>query len=131
MANAQKPAARATHHAVEPHVAEHGVWGYDTGAVGGFGENYDAQVARGEEPSLPEASPEEAALASAVQNALGEAHLEAADLRVVVNGAHVTLYGSVREDSEKAQLDAVARAVSGVGSLSSRLSVSGGFALTT
>lgn len=130
MANVEKNGDQSTHHAVEPHVAEHGVWGYDTGAVGGFGENYDAQAARGQEPSLPEASPEEAALASAVQKALGQAPVDAVDLRVNANGAHVTLHGSVRDDSEKTQLEALASAVPGVSSITNRLSVSGGFART-
>jgi hypothetical protein len=127
MANAHKPGLESSHRAAEPHVGEHGEWGYDTGPVGGFGENYDAQVARGLEPTLPDASPAQAELASAVQKALAQAHVDAADLRVDVNGNNVTLYGSVRDELEKTQLEALAREVPGVSFVTSRLNVANGF----
>lgn len=116
-----------TRRPTEPHVAEHGEWGYDTGPVGGFGENYDAQVARGLEPSLPNPSESEAELTSAVQKALAHAHVDAADLRVDVNGGNVALHGSVRHELEKTQLEALARSVPGVTSVVSHLRASSGF----
>jgi len=109
---------------VEPSTGEHGVWGYTNGAVGGFGESYDAQVAHGEESDEP--SPhgaEDEALEHAVRKSLAQAHVDAADLRVEVREARVTLYGTVRQDSERAQLEARARAVPGVISVTSRLGV--------
>ena len=123
MASEPKPNANE-HHSVPSHVGEHGVWGYDTGAVGGFGEGFDAQAARGSEPDLRDATPEDAELARAVQKYLGRAHVDAADLRVDVTAGKVTLYGSVRDELEKSQLEARAAAVPGVSSVSNRLGVS-------
>jgi hypothetical protein len=108
---------------LEPTTREHGEWGYTDQAVSGFGEDYDAQVAHGSESELPSASPEDDALAGAVRKNLAHAHIDAADLRIQVSAARVTLYGSVRHDFEKSQLEARARAVPGVVSVVSRLSV--------
>lgn len=119
------PAAQST--ALEPNVQEHGVWGTTSEPVGGFGESYDAQVARGSEPDLPSGAPanapEDAPLEREVRKTLGRAHVDAADLRVTVHGDHVTLYGTVREALEKTQIEARARGVPGVGSLTSHLKV--------
>jgi len=111
---------------LEPSTREHGVWGTKTDAVGGFGESYDAQVASGSEPNLvddEEEAPEDAPLGREVRKTLARAHIDAADLRVAVRGDHVTLLGSVREPLEKAQIEARARAIPGVGSVTNRLSV--------
>jgi len=111
---------------LEPSTHEHGVWGTKSEAVGGFGENYDAQVASGSEPNLPEEAeeaPEDAPLGREVRKTLARAHVDAADLRVAVRGDHVTLLGSVREPLEKAQIEARARAIPGVGTVTNRLSV--------
>ncbi len=111
---------------LEPSTREHGVWGTKSDAVGGFGESYQAQVARGSEPGLPDAAEEaaeDAPLGREVRKTLGRAHIDAADLRVAVRGGHVTLLGSVREPLEKAQIEARARAIPGVISVTNRLSV--------
>jgi hypothetical protein len=120
---------------VEPSVHEHGVDGYTDGAVGGFGEGYELQVAHGGvsdslgAPSDSELDTREGAavhsgaLAQAVQKTLARAHIDAADLRVDAVGSEVRLRGTVRHLSDKAELEARARAVSGVGSLVSELSV--------
>lgn len=114
-------------HPLQPSIKEHGVWSTSSEAVGGFGESYDAQVARGSEPDLPAGAaggaPEDALLEREVRKTLGRAHVDAADLRVLVQGDHVTLSGSVRQALEKAQIEARARAVPGVGSVTSRISV--------
>ena len=111
---------------LEPSTHEHGVWGTKSDAVGGFGENYDAQIARGAEPGLKddaEEAPEDAPLGREVRKTLARAHIDAADLRVAVRGAHVTLLGSVRDALEKAQIEARARAIPGVAEVTNRLSV--------
>lgn len=109
-----------------PSTKEHGVWGTKSDAVGGFGENYEAQVARGSEPNLAdrvEEAPEDAPLGREVRKTLARAHVDAADLRVAVRGDRVTLLGSVRNSLEKAQIEARARAVPGVAEVTNRLSV--------
>jgi osmotically-inducible protein OsmY len=111
---------------LEPSTREHGVWGTKSDAVGGFGESYEAQVARGSEPNLPdttEEAPEDAPLGREVRKTLARAHIDAADLRVAVRGNHVTLLGSVREPLEKAQIEARARAIPGVADVTNRLTV--------
>jgi osmotically-inducible protein OsmY len=111
---------------LEPSTREHGVWGTKSEAVGGFGESYEAQVARGSEPNLSddlEEAPEDAPLGREVRKTLARAHIDAADLRVAVRGNHVTLLGSVRESLEKAQIEARARAIPGVAEVTNRLSV--------
>jgi len=111
---------------LEPSTREHGVWGTKSEAVGGFGENYDAQVAHGSEPELPEdaeEAPEDAPLGREVRKTLARAHIDAADLRVAVRGNHVTLLGSVREPLEKAQIEARARAIPGVAEVTNHLTV--------
>ena len=111
---------------LEPSTREHGVWGTKSAAVGGFGESYQAQVARGAEPSLPddaEEAAEDAPLGREVRKTLGRAHIDAADLRVAVRAGHVTLLGSVREALERAQIEARARAIPGVSGVTNRLSV--------
>lgn len=107
---------------LEPSVREHGVWGTQSEAVGGFGESYSGQVAHGEEGSLPSTA-DDAALEEALRKSLAHAHIDAADLRVVVENAHATLYGSVRHSFEQSQLEARARAVPGLREVTSRLSV--------
>lgn len=107
---------------LEPSVREHGVWSTGSEAVGGFGEDYSQQVAHGAEPELPPTA-EDAALAEALRKSLAHAHVDAADLRVVVENAHATLYGSVRHAFEPAQLEARARAVPGIRDVTIRLSV--------
>jgi len=107
-------------------VHEHGEWGYTSRPVGGFGEGYGAQVARGSEPEAPPALTNDSALVGAVQKSLAHAHVDAADLRVEVSGGHVTLHGSVHAESEKTRLEARARAVPGVTALTSRVSVASG-----
>ncbi len=109
-----------------PSTREHGVWGTKSDAVGGFGEDYDAQVAHGSEPELAdeaEESHEDAPLGREVRKTLARAHVDAADLRVAVRGNHVTLLGSVREPLEKVQIEARARAIPGVAEVTNRLSV--------
>jgi len=121
-----EPKTRADFAAPEPSTREHGVWGTKSEAVGGFGEGYEAQVARGDEPNLPdnaEEAPEDAALGREVRKTLARAHVDAADLRVAVRGDHVTLLGSVREALEKQQIEARARAIPGVARVTNRLSV--------
>ncbi len=130
MTSEAKP--NAEHRVIEPTTGEHGVWGYTQGAVGGFGENYDAQVAHGDQNNEPEQlSAEDIALAHAVQKSLAQAHVDAADIRVEVHAGRVSLYGSVRKEFEKAGLEARARAVPGVVSVKSRLGVLEGAAPTT
>jgi len=117
------------HVALEPNTREHGVWGTKSDAVGGFGESYDAQTARGSEPNLgalsddTEEAPEDAPLGREVRKTLARAHVDAANLRVAVRGDHVTLMGSVRTALEKAQIEARARAIPGVAQVTNRLSV--------
>ena len=112
---------------LQPSTREHGVWGTKSDAVGGFGESYEAQVARGSEPEpfdeAEEEAPEDAPLGREVRKTLARAHVDAADLRVAVRGDHVTLLGSVRNALEKAQIEARARAVPGVAQVTNRLSV--------
>jgi len=111
---------------IEPSTHEHGVWGTRSDAVGGFGENYEAQVARGAEPGLAsdaEEAPEDAPLGREVRKTLARAHVDAADLRVAVRGQRVTLLGSVRESLEKAQIEARARAIPGVAEVINQLTV--------
>jgi osmotically-inducible protein OsmY len=115
----------------DPSVREHGVDGYTDAAVGGFGENYGSQVAHGAEsqalgsPSDSEldANPEtgQASLEEAVRRTLARAHVDAADLRIEVLGTEVRLHGTVRHVSQKADLEARARAVPGVSSVVSEL----------
>ena len=111
---------------LEPSVREHGVWGTQSVAVGGFGESYAAQVAHGFEPDLPvdaEEAPEDAPLGREVRKTLARAHIDAAELRVAVRGHHVTLLGCVREPLEKAQIEARARAIPGVREVTNQLTV--------
>lgn len=118
---------------LEPSTKEHGVWGTKSDAVGGFGENYRAQVAPGNEPALTEneaaiaddaeEAPEDAPLGREVRKTLARAHIDAADLRVAVRAGHVTLLGTVREPLEKAQIEARARAIPGVAGVTNRLTV--------
>ena len=111
---------------LQPSTREHGVWGTKSEAVGGFGESYDAQAASGAEPSRPdetEEAPEDAQLGREVRKTLARAHVDAADLRVAVAGDHVTLLGSVRNQLEKAQIEARARAIPGVRQVSNQLQV--------
>jgi len=117
---------RASDAGLEPSVHEHGVWGTKDEAVGGFGEGYDAQVARGSDPEFPdeaEEAPEDATLGREVRKTLARAHVDAADLRVSVRGDHVTLLGSVRKALEKTQIEARARAIPGVAQVTNRLTV--------
>ncbi len=110
---------------LEPSRREHGVFGYTESAVGGFGEDYSHQVALGQsEPDheLP-ADPNDVALSRALQKALGRAHIDAADLRIDVHAGDVTLYGTVRRSFEKTELEARARAVPGVRTLNSHLTI--------
>jgi hypothetical protein len=106
---------------------EHGVSGYTDAAVGGFGEPYEQQAARGRE-SEPDhdshADPNDVALSRSLQKALGRAHIDAADLRIDVRAGDVTLYGTVRRSYEKSELESRARAVPGVRAVSSRLTIS-------
>ena len=105
---------------------EHGVSGYTDAVVGGFGENYEQQAARGRE-SEPDhdvlVDPNDVALSRSVQKALAHAHIDAADLRLDVHAGDVTLYGTVRLSFEKTELEAKARAVPGVRTLTSRLTI--------
>ncbi len=113
---------------------EHGTEGFTDDAVGGFGEDYAAQVAHGgesDEPGVPghsehaqnASSEEDTALELAVQKSIGRAHIDAAELTVHVHGSVVRLRGTVRHLYEKAELEARARAVSGINSLISEVSV--------
>lgn len=118
---------RAADAPLVPNTREHGVWGTKSDAVGGFGESYAAQVARGSEPNLAEyteEAPEDAPLGREVRKTLARAHVDAADLRVGVRAGHVTLLGCVRNPLEKAQIEARARAVPGVLDVTNQLSVS-------
>lgn len=124
MTTEPKPAPHGAHQTIEPTTGEHGVWGYTKGAVGGFGSDYDAQTAHGDQDNEPqEQTAEDLALGHAVRKSLALAHVDAADLRAEVSGGRVTLYGSVRQEFEKAGLEARARAVPGVVSVKSRLGV--------
>ena len=126
MTTEAKGSANGNGAALEPSTREHGVWGTKSDAVGGFGEDYDAQVAHGSEPHLAdevEEAPEDAPLGREVRKTLARAHIDAADLRVAVRGSHVTLLGSVREPLERAQIEARARAIPGVADVTNRLSV--------
>ncbi len=124
MTSEAKPAAPGAHQVIEPATGEHGVWGYTKGAVGGFGADYDAQTAHGDQENEPqEQTPEDIALGHAVRKSLALAHIDAADLRAEVSAGRVTLYGSVRREFEKAGLEARARTVPGVVSVKSRLGV--------
>jgi hypothetical protein len=117
---------RASDASLQPSTREHGVWGTKSDAVGGFGEGYSAQVAHGSEPNLAdseEEAAEDAPLGREVRKTLGRAHVDAADLRVAVRAGHVTLLGSVRNELEKAQIEARARAVPGVAEVTNRLNV--------
>ncbi|MEO8905848.1 MAG: BON domain-containing protein [Polyangiaceae bacterium] len=111
---------------LEPSSREHGVSGYTESAVGGFGEDYSHQVASGEFEAEHElsADPNDLALSRALQKALASAHIDAAALRIDVHAGDVTLYGTVRRSFEKTELEAKAREVSGVRSLTSRLTIS-------
>lgn len=118
--------ARAANAALTPSTHEHGVWGTKSDAVGGFGEDYSAQVAHGSEPLLAdvvEEAPEDAPLGREVRKTLARAHVDAADLRVAIRGGHVTLLGSVRDGLEKVQIEARARAVPGVTDVTNQLNV--------
>jgi osmotically-inducible protein OsmY len=108
---------------LEPARREHGVSGYTSSAVGGFGEDYSHQVAEGRdsEPDGDVGNANDVSLRRAVQKALARAHIDAAELRVDVSAARVTLYGTVSRNSEKSELEAIARAVPGVAALTSRL----------
>jgi osmotically-inducible protein OsmY len=109
---------------LEPARREHGVSGYTSSAVGGFGEDYSHQLAQGRE-SEPDndlgTDVNDVPLRRAVQRALAHAHIDAADLRVEVSAARVTLYGTVQRTSEKSRLEALAHAVPGVAAVTSRL----------
>ena len=117
-----------------PSVREHGTEGTTEDAVGGFGEGYSAQVAHGgesNEPSSPSHSEraqnapaeEDASLAHAVQKSIARAHIDSADLAVSVHDSVVRLRGTVRHLYEKSELEARARAVAGVDSLISEVTV--------
>lgn len=126
MTTETKTGTHPEHQVIEPSTAEHGVWGYTKGAVGGFGEDYDAQTAHGEQDNEPEElTAEDVALAHAVRKSLAQAHVDAADLRAEVKSGRVILYGSVHQDFEKAGLEARARSVPGVVSVKSRIGVVG------
>lgn len=117
-----------------PSSREHGTDGYTADAVGGFGESYSAQVAHGgdsDEPGEPSHSEraennsaeEDDALVHAVQKSIARAHIDSADLTVSVQDSVVRLRGSVRHLYEKAELEARARAVTGVDSVISEVTV--------
>ncbi|HEX3849626.1 MAG TPA: BON domain-containing protein [Polyangiaceae bacterium] len=110
-------------HPLEPQRREHGVSGYTSSAVGGFGEDYSHQVAAGREsePDTELGDENDVSLRRAVQKALARAHVDAAELRVEVAAARVTLYGTVPRTKDKSELEALARAVPGVAALTSRL----------
>jgi len=117
-----------------PSVREHGTDGYSDEPVGGFGAGYAAQVAHGgdsETPGVPShsehaenaPSEEDHALALSVRKALARAHIDAADLSVEVHGSIVRMRGTVRHVYEKNELEARARAVPGIASVVSEVSV--------
>ncbi len=119
---------------LRPAVQEHGTDGYTNEAVGGFGADYSAQVAHGgdsNEPGEPshsehaETAPaeEDAALAHAVQKSIARAHIDSADLSISAHDSVIRLRGTVRHLYEKAELEARARAVAGVDSLISEVTV--------
>lgn len=111
---------------LEPSTREHGVWGYKSDAVSGFGESYDAQVARGdegEESAAAGAGDQGGELSRTVRKELGAARIDAANLLVEVRGGEVTLYGTVRDGAEKEELERRARAVSGVNAVTNRVEV--------
>jgi osmotically-inducible protein OsmY len=119
----------------EPSAREHGVDGYTSGAVGGFGAGYAGQVAHGGVADSPgelseseggesfETGLEQEELERAVRKTLARAHVDAADLRVEVHGSEVRLLGTVRQLFEKTELELRARAVPGVSSVVSELFV--------
>lgn len=120
----------------EPSVHEHGVNGYTDAAVGGFGESYGFQVAHGGEGEAPDTTSNSErqehetpaderlrALERAVAKALAQAHVDAADVRVEALGSAVRLRGTVRYLVDRADLEALARAVPGVSSVSNDLMV--------
>lgn len=110
--------------ALEPSVAEHGVNGYTSAAVGGFGEDYSHQVAHGEEVSAaPKTAGDQSQVEVAVREALARMHVDAADLRVRVNDGTATLLGTVRSLEEKHALGAEARRVLGVTHVRNKLQV--------
>jgi osmotically-inducible protein OsmY len=129
----KQPASGTGSSELEPSVREHGENGYTDNPVGNFGESYAHQVAHGgesESPGMPsdselDASPaaNEAALEHAVQRTLARAHIDAADLRVEAKGSEIRLQGSVRHAFEKTELEARARAVPGVSTVVSHLTV--------
>jgi hypothetical protein len=124
MASDAKPSDVRNSLPIVPSTHEHGVFGYDENAVGGFGADYSHQVAEGSEPDAAlELPPDEKdqALTKAVQKALGRAHIDASELRVEVDAAHVTLFGTVSHGFEKTDLEARAREVPGVASVISRI----------
>ncbi len=124
MTTDSKAGTPPAHRVIEPNTGEHGVWGYTQGAVGGFGDDYDAQTAHGEQNNEPtEMSEEDVALGHAVRKCLAQAHVDSAELRAEVSAGRVTLYGSVHTELEKAGLEARARAVPGVVSVKSRIGV--------
>lgn len=139
MSPTQKGQSAGADSSPEPSAHEHGVDGYTDGVVGGFGEGYAAQVAHGgegESPGTPSRSESDAneprvevspsALEQAVRKNLARAHIDAADLRVEAVGSEVRLRGTVRHLFERAELEARARAVPGVSSIVSELTVLGG-----
>lgn len=108
---------------LEPTRREHGVSGYTSDAVGGFGEDYSHQVAPGRdsEGDSELGDDNDVSLRRAVQKALARAHIDAAAVRVEVTGARVVLYGTVQKASEKSELEARARAVPGVATVTSHM----------
>lgn len=123
----KRESERASHSPFDVTSREHGVSGYTDAAVGGFGENYALQAARSRESEPdhgPAADPNDVALSRSVQKALARAHIDAADLRLDVHAGNVTLYGTVRRSFEKTELETKARAVPGVRTLTSRLTIS-------
>jgi len=112
---------------LRPAVGEHGVSGTTADAVGGFGESYEAQVARGSGavPSQVEADSalEDQRLERALRKTLGRAHADAAELRIEVQKGRVTLHGSVRLPLEKLQIEARVRAIPGVLLITNHLQV--------
>ena len=124
--HAKPESERAPQSPVEGSSREHGVSGYTDAAVGGFGEDYEQQAARSRESEpdhdLP-VDPNDLALSRAVRKALGSAHIDAAALRIEVQAGELTLYGTVRRSFEQSELEAKARAVPGVRTLTSRLSI--------
>jgi len=90
-----------------PSVAEHGLDGYTSEAVGGFGAGYDQQVAHGDAPSSP-------GVEEVLRHTLAKAHVDAAELVVHCVAGRATLTGTVRSVAEKERLGALASAVDGV-----------------